>query len=96
MYKRQSEEATAEPRRVVSESTSREIVSMMEAVVVNSTSGTFTVDGYRTGAKTGTSKKLDPTCNCFRGLVTSTIGVAPVEDPQIVAYVVVDLSLIHI
>ncbi len=85
-----SEEATAEPRRVVSESTSREIVSMMEAVVVNSTSGTFTVDGYRTGAKTGTSKKLDPTCNCFRGLVTSTIGVAPVEDPQIVAYVVVD------
>jgi len=81
---------TTAPRRVVSERTSKEVVSMMEAVVMQSASHTFTVDGYRTGAKTGTSKKLDPKCNCFRGLVTSTIGVAPVEDPQVLVYVVVD------
>ena len=81
---------TAAPRRVVSERTSKEIVSMMEAMVMQSSARTFTVDGYRTGAKTGTSKKLDPKCNCFRGLVTSTIGVAPVEDPQVLVYVVVD------
>ena len=81
---------TAAPRRVVSERTSKEIVSMMEAVVMQSASRTFTVDGYRTGAKTGTSKKLDPKCNCFRGLVTSVVGVAPVEDPQVLVYVVVD------
>ncbi|MFZ0531501.1 MAG: penicillin-binding protein 2 [Propionicimonas sp.] len=80
----------SEPRRVVSANTSAEVVSMMEAMVMQSTSHTFTVAGYRTGAKTGTSKKLDPGCNCFRGLVTSTIGVGPVEDPQILAYVVVD------
>jgi cell division protein FtsI (penicillin-binding protein 3) len=79
-----------QPRRVVSERTSKEVVSLMEAVVTHSTSHTFDVEGYRTGAKTGTSKKLDPTCNCFRGLVTSTIGVGPVEDPQILVYVVVD------
>ncbi len=81
---------TTAPRRVVSEHTSKEVVSMMEAVVMQSATHTFTVDGYRTGAKTGTSKKLDPKCNCFRGLVTSTIGVAPVEDPQVLVYVVVD------
>ena len=81
---------TAAPRRVVSEHTSKEIVSMMEAVVMQSASRTFTVDGYRTGAKTGTSKKLDPKCNCFRGLVTSVVGVAPVEDPQVLVYVVLD------
>ncbi|MGV8908891.1 MAG: peptidoglycan D,D-transpeptidase FtsI family protein [Propionicimonas sp.] len=80
----------AKPHRVVSERTSKEVVSMMESVVMQSTSHTFNVDGYRTGAKTGTSKKLDPTCNCFKGLVVSTIGVGPVEDPQVLVYVVVD------
>ena len=84
------ETATSEPRRVISESASAEVVSMMESMVMQSTSHTFTVEGYRTGAKTGTSKKLDPECNCFKGLVTSTIGVGPVEDPQILTYVVVD------
>jgi cell division protein FtsI (penicillin-binding protein 3) len=80
----------AAPRRVVSEHTSKEVVSMMEAVVMQSTSHTFDVEGYRTGAKTGTSQKLNAKCNCVRGLVTSTIGVGPVEDPQILVYVVVD------
>jgi len=87
---KQEQLPTAAPRRVVSERTSKEVVSMMEAVVMQSASHIFTVDGYRTGAKTGTSKKLDPKCNCFRGLTVSTIGVAPVEDPQILVYVVVD------
>lgn len=82
--------SVTEPRRVISESASAEVVSMMESMVMQSTSRTFTVDGYRTGAKTGTSKKLDQKCGCFKGLVTSTIGVGPVEDPQILTYVVVD------
>lgn len=79
-----------EPRRVVSEQTSKEVVSMMEAMVQQNASRAFTVEGYRTGAKTGTSRKFDPDCQCFRGLVTSIIGVGPVEDPQILAYVVLD------
>lgn len=78
------------PRRVISAEASAELVSMMETMVTQSTSHTFDVAGYRTGAKTGTSKKFDKDCNCFRGLVTSTIGVGPVEDPQILTYVVVD------
>lgn len=81
---------TAQPRRVVSEDTSKEVVSMMEAVVQQNATRAFTVEGYRTGAKTGTSKKFDPDCKCFRGLVTSIVGVGPVEDPQILVYVVVD------
>ena len=80
----------AQPHRVVSEHTSKEVVSMMESVVMQSASHTFDVEGYRTGAKTGTSKKFDTKCNCFKGLVVSTIGVGPVEDPQILVYVVVD------
>lgn len=80
----------AEPRRVISEDASKELVSMMEAMVTNNAAGTFVVDGYRTGAKTGTSQKIDPKTGARSGIVGSTIGVGPVEDPQIVAYVVID------
>ncbi len=80
----------ADPRRVVSEETSRQVVSMMETMVAQNLQQVFTVEGFRTGAKTGTSQKFNPQCNCFKGLVTSTIGVGPVEDPQILVYVVVD------
>ena len=82
--------AKPEPRRLISEEASRQVVSMMETMVAQSTSQTFTVDGYRTGAKTGTSKKLNAACNCFKGLVTSTIGVGPVEDPKVLVYIVID------
>lgn len=80
----------AEPHRVVSEETASTMLSMMETMAQQSVSHTFDVPGYRVGAKTGTSKKFVTSCNCFRGLVTSTIGVAPVEDPQLLVYVVVD------
>lgn len=82
---------TQDPRRVISEEASQEVVSMMEAMVVNNASGTFVVDGYRTGAKTGTSQKIDPeTGRRGGGIGASTIGVGPVEDPQILTYVVID------
>jgi cell division protein FtsI (penicillin-binding protein 3) len=79
-----------EPHRVVSADTAADLLSMMETMAQQSASHTFDVAGYRVGAKTGTSKKFDTSCNCFRGLVTSAISVAPVEDPQVLVYVVLD------
>jgi cell division protein FtsI (penicillin-binding protein 3) len=81
---------TGEPHRVVSADTAADLLSMMETMAQQSASHTFDVAGYRVGAKTGTSKKFDTSCNCFRGLVTSAISVAPVEDPQVLVYVVLD------
>ncbi|MDQ7992057.1 MAG: penicillin-binding protein 2 [Propionicimonas sp.] len=81
---------TAEPRRVISEEASKELVSMMEAMVTNNSAGTFVVPGYRTGAKTGTSQKINTKTGSRSGIVGSTIGVGPVEDPQLLAYVVID------
>ncbi len=78
------------PHRVVSSDTAAVMMSMMETMAQQSTSRTFDVPGYRVGAKTGTSKVFNTTCNCFRGLVTSAIAVAPVEDPQVLVYVVID------
>ncbi len=80
----------AEPHRVISESAARDTLSMMETMAQSSTSHAFDVEGYRVAAKTGTSRKYVTSCSCFRGLVTSAVSVAPVEDPQVLVYVVVD------
>ena len=78
------------PRRVVSEEAARGVTEAMEQLVAYSTTGVFTVDGYRTAAKTGTSHRLDPVTKKYRGLFTSTIGFGPVEDPHILVYVVIE------
>ncbi|MDR1430696.1 MAG: penicillin-binding protein 2, partial [Propionibacteriaceae bacterium] len=76
--------------RVVSAQAAKEVVSMMEAMQAHTVSDVFDIDGYRTGTKTGTAKKFDNDCNCYKGYVTSTVGVAPAEKPQLLTYVVVD------
>ena len=85
-----SELPGGEPRRVISKAASAELVSMMEAMVTNNAAGTLVVDGYRTGAKTGTSQKINPKTGGRSGIVGSVIGVGPVEDPQILVYAVID------
>lgn len=82
--------ATGQPHRVVSAEAAADVLSMMETMAQQNTSHVFDVPGYRVGAKTGTSKKLNPACGCYRGLVTSAVAVAPVDDPQVLVYVVVD------
>ena len=79
----------AEPRRVVSEQTSAQVASSMEGMAVNSGTNIFKVPGYRVGTKTGTAKLYKASCHCFSGYTTSTIGIAPVEDPQLLVYVVI-------
>ena len=75
--------------RVIQTDTASKVLSMMEAMAQNSPSHRFDVAGYRVGAKTGTSKILDHKTGRTTGLVTSAISVAPIEDPQILVYVVV-------
>jgi cell division protein FtsI (penicillin-binding protein 3) len=75
--------------RVIKTDTASKVLSMMEAMAQNSPVHRFDVAGYRVGAKTGTSKILDPKTGRTTGLVTSAISVAPIEDPQILVYVVV-------
>jgi cell division protein FtsI (penicillin-binding protein 3) len=79
---------TGQAHRVVSEDTATKVLSMMEAMAQNNHQ--FDVPGYRVGAKTGTSKKFDTSCGCYRGLVASAISVAPIENPQVLVYAVVD------
>ncbi len=81
---------TIEPtllKQTVSEETSKTISSYLEATVSEGTAKTAKVDGYSMCGKTGTAQKLP---RADRNYLVSFIGSVPAEDPQVVAYVVVD------
>ncbi len=64
----------------ISKETSEKVLSMMESVVSEGTGKNAKVAGYRIGGKTGTSEDGVNT----NKYVTSFLGVAPIEDPEVV------------
>lgn len=79
------------PRQVISPEASAAVRDMMEAVVTNSNAAkTLKLTNYRSGGKTGTAERYNASCGCYRGYTTSYIGFAPVNDPQVLTYVVLD------
>lgn len=69
--------------QVISEETAKNVLSMMQTVVEEGTGKNAGVEGYNIGGKTGTSEDGVNTGK----YVTSFIGVAPVENPQVVVLV---------
>lgn len=70
-------------RQVISEQTSKTICAMMQEAA-----GRAAVKGYRVGGKSGTSQKLGSTDPEAR--VSSFVGIAPCDDPQIAVLVILD------
>ncbi len=70
---------TVKKDRVISEETSKKMLSMMESVVAEGTGKNAQVKGYAIGGKTGTSEDGVNTGK----YVTSFIGVAPISDPEV-------------
>ena len=82
--------STIEPKAVkqtVSESTSDQIRDYLYDVVSKGTAGTAKVDGYSMGGKAGTAQKIP---RKDRKYLVSFMGFAPVENPQLVIYCVVN------
>lgn len=79
--------APPESHRVISEEASRQTVEMMEQRTMDS-SKQLSIAGYRTGTKTGTAR-ISGNGSGYQGQVASIIGVAPVEDPQVLVYVLI-------
>lgn len=69
--------------KAISKETSEKVLSMMESVVSEGTGKNAKVAGYRIGGKTGTSEDGVNT----NKYVTSFLGVAPIENPQVVVLV---------
>lgn len=74
-------------RRTVSETVSAIMRQELFSVVEEGTGKKAGVEGYTIGGKTGTAEKLPRGNNKY---LLSFIGFAPVDDPQVVIYVVVD------
>lgn len=74
-------------KQTISSDISADIRSYMAASVQEGTSRTSKVQGYSSGGKTGTAEKLPRGNGKY---LVSFITFAPVEEPQLVLYVVVD------
>lgn len=85
---RQKKPQTA-THRVISESTAKELVGMLEGVVQDGTGTKAAVTGYRVAGKTGTARKPPYEKPPYR-YVASFVGFAPAESPRLAAIVVLD------
>lgn len=77
-------------RRVISSETAAKLRLMMESVV--SAAGTApgaAITGYRVAGKTGTARRVDDSCGCYRGYTASFIGFAPADKPEFVTSVTI-------
>lgn len=79
-------------KQVVSAEVSEKLRSYLETAVKEGTGRKAQVPGYRVGGKTGTAEKIDyETGTRAQGkYLVSFIGAVPINDPEVVIYVVVD------
>lgn len=78
-------------RQVVTPETSAAVRDLMRAVVdTRNGRKALALDHYQTGGKTGTAQLADEKCGCYRGYVTSYVGIAPLDDPRLLTYVVIN------
>ena len=78
-----TEVAVETEENVISKETADDVLSMMESVVSEGTGKNAQVKGYSIGGKTGTSEDGVNT----NKYVTSFVGVAPIEDPEVVVLI---------
>ncbi len=79
-------------KQTVSADVSETLREYLEVAVQEGTGRTAQVPGYRVGGKTGTAEKIDPnTGTRAKGkYLVSFIGAIPINNPEVVMYVVVD------
>ena len=78
-----TEVAVETEENVISKETADDVLSMMESVVSEGTGKNAQVKGYSIGGKTGTSEDGVNT----NKYVTSFVGGAPIEDPEVVVLI---------
>ena len=79
-------------KQTVSAGVSELLRGYLETTVEEGTGKKAQVPGYRIGGKTGTAEKIDYTTGTRAAgkYLVSFIGAVPIDDPQVVIYVVVD------
>lgn len=77
-------------RQVISNETSAKVRDALEGVVTDGGGKNAYIDGYRIGGKTGTAQRAIDGTYAGNGYILSFVGVAPIDDPQIVLYLAMD------
>lgn len=73
-------------KHIVSEKTSQTMRELLESVVAEGSGKNAYVEGYRIGGKTATSQTLPRSANKY---ISSFVGFAPADDPQILGMCVI-------
>ena len=93
MYVKNTEENTVKTYEysgepgVISRETCETMKTLLEAVVHDGTGQRAYLPGFRIGGKTATSEKLPRSSNKY---ISSFLGFAPAENPQVIALVLID------
>lgn len=77
-------------KKVISEKTSKQVREALEAVVTQGTGKGARIPGFRIGGKTGTGEQGSRTNPEERRYILSFVGFAPVEDPQVIVFVILN------
>jgi cell division protein FtsI (penicillin-binding protein 3) len=80
-------------RRVISESTARQVAAILEGVVEKEgTAPEAAIPGFRVAGKTGTGQKVDPATRTYSRtkFTASFVGFVPADRPRLVILVVMD------
>lgn len=86
----QTDMMSADTKRVVSSGTAVLMRELLASVVEKGTGKSAAVEGYRVGGKTGTANKLGEDGRYTDETRASFVGMAPIDDPQVVVAVVID------
>jgi cell division protein FtsI/penicillin-binding protein 2 len=79
-------------RQVISATTAKEVMAMLEQVVENGTGSRVRIPGIRVAGKTGTAQKIDPVSGQYleSDYIVSFMAIAPAENPRIAVLFVID------
>ncbi len=77
-------------RQVISPATSRQMRQLLRLAVTKGTGGRSDARGYRVGGKTGTAEKAVGGGYDRKALISSFMGVYPMDDPQYAVFALLD------
>ncbi len=85
-----NKDAWQDGQRVISPATSRQMRQLLRLAVTKGTGGRSDAVGYRVGGKTGTAEKASGGGYAKKSLISSFMGVYPMDDPQYAVFALLD------